>query len=1554
MNRFAFAFVVLCLIECVGPLASFAETTPQVERVLLTEEFNSEGACIADIDGDGANDIVSGCYWYRGPEFRERHAYTSGGPYSIKAYSQFFFCFSHDFNSDQRPDILVVGFPGAEAFWFENPGVIDGDWKKHLAIGDVSNESPIFDDITGDGVPELVCISGGGYGYAKPGDDPTLPWQFVKASNGQGLGRFTHGMGVGDVNGDGRADILETRGWWEQTETPGELFAFHAYPFAQAGGSQMFAYDFDADGDNDVVAVQNAHGWGLRWFEQRGSGDDISFIPHDILPDKEDTNASLNISQMHALSLADMDGDGVKDLVTGKRFFAHGGGDPGAYQLPVLYWFKAVVGGEQVVFEPHLIDVRTGVGTQLTVADVSGDGRPDVVVGNKLGTAVVFNRGEGDSSEELSDALKQVGTSEFAQGVRSTGPLTPEEERATFVLPAGFKAELVVAEPQIAKPMNMAFDADNRLWISSSREYPYAAPADREGTDTIVVLEDRDGDGHRETVTTFADGLNIPIGLYPYKDGVICWSIPNVWFLRDTDGDRRCDKREKLYGPMGFERDTHGMNNSFTRGFDGWLYACHGFNNQTTVAGTDGHEITMHSGNTYRMRLDGSRIEHFSHGLVNPFGMEQTPTGDLLVADCHTKPISLILPNGYYESFGKPHDGLGYVPNVMDHLHGSTAIGGMAQCQTDAWPAIYRGRTFGGNVMTSRVNMNTLEPHGSGIRAREEADFLIAGDSWFRPVDLQFGPDGALYVADFYNRIIGHYEVKLDHPGRDRTSGRIWKITYTGNDERRDAGSRTSVEPYEKPESADDLFAILAASDLKRRMVATDRLVDSHPVEAAQLAAAGLKHESETVRAHSIWILQRLRQLDDADLVAATSDSSELVRVHAFRVLRDRGENLPDEATLLRAGLSDGSPLVKREAVFAAADANESSLVSDLIRLYHNTPADDAFLRHSTRMALRDLLRNEGVLEQVSSSLQPADVKLVAGVCLALGTPEAGEFLVSHIDQLGDVDAATFAEYVKFAARYVAPDTVDRLTAVARERFGDDVDLQLVLLSAAREGLLQRGADWPPAVHQWALDLSSALMDLEQGQPRSDAGRTASWTYVPYPAGSTQDNPFVPTNRRTSTDGTTNTVLVSTIPKGEQRTGLRRSSAFRVDHPFSFYMAGHDGFPDKPANKLNFVRLRDANTHETLTTWYPPRNDTTHKFEWTPPAGTSPTVYLEVVDGDTASAYAWRAVGRFSIPGLNGSDTAKRTRQGVQLVSDFGLAELYPALGTILKTSGADLETASQVANALAHAHGDARLSGLAATVLLGGLTEKQRTAIYAAIAEGNVAEVPELLGQALKAATSVEQFRIAQALIADKSGASTLVDLAEKGLAAPSLLQRAEIADRIAAFKDADLQKRVDDLVAELPSLSAATEQLLATRRTKYLEQPGHAADGAALFKKNCSNCHQIHGQGTQVGPNLDGIGKRGLDRLLEDILDPNRNVDVNFRTTTVITDEGVVHSGLSRGIDGANLVLINNKGEKVTVPSDTIDEQVASRRSLMPENITESLNDEQFRNLVAWLLTQ
>ena len=175
----------------------------------------------------------------------------------------------------------------------------------------------------------------------------------------------------------------------------------------------------------------------------------------------------------------------------------------------------------------------------------------------------------------------------------------------------------------------------------------------------------------------------------------------------------------------------------------------------------------MNSGNTFRWRLDGSHLEYFTHGQVNPFGLTFDPLGNLYSADCHSMPVYMLLRGAYYPSFGKAHDGLGFGPTMISHSHGSTGIGGIAYSAAEQFPSEYRDTVLIGNPVTGRVNHDRLETHGSTRIAIEQPDFVTCDDPWFRPVNLQVGPDGALYIADFYNRIIGHYEVPLDHPGRD-------------------------------------------------------------------------------------------------------------------------------------------------------------------------------------------------------------------------------------------------------------------------------------------------------------------------------------------------------------------------------------------------------------------------------------------------------------------------------------------------------------------------------------------------------------------------------------------------------------------------------------------------------------------------------------------------------------------------------------------------------------------------------------------------------------------
>jgi len=414
--------------------ALLAQTAPpvvtgQFQRIQLTDEFWAEGAHFGDFNKDGTLDVVCGNFWFAGPTFKERHEYYrveksftvkqadgtektiqgyKGALSSENDYSRNFLTYTHDFNADGWIDILVLGFPGAESWWFENPQGKGGLWPQHVAIDFTENESPTFTDLTGDGRPEIVCGSQGYLGYAEY--DPKNPqakftWHSVSPLvMGPGKGgklapvyfKFTHGLGVGDVNGDGRPDFLEKTGWWEQPASlvGDPVWQKHEALFGTRGGAQMFVYDVNADGLNDVITSLDGHGYGIAWFQQTREGGAEGWTKHMIVGETAGENPQgIVFSQPHAMDLVDMDGDGVKDLVTGKRFWAHGpSGDADPMGTPVLYWFRLTRADGRVTWPATLIDDASGVGTQVIAGDLNADGRPDVVVGNKRGAFVLLQK----------------------------------------------------------------------------------------------------------------------------------------------------------------------------------------------------------------------------------------------------------------------------------------------------------------------------------------------------------------------------------------------------------------------------------------------------------------------------------------------------------------------------------------------------------------------------------------------------------------------------------------------------------------------------------------------------------------------------------------------------------------------------------------------------------------------------------------------------------------------------------------------------------------------------------------------------------------------------------------------------------------------------------------------------------------------------------------------------------------------------------------------------------------------------------------------------------
>jgi hypothetical protein len=411
----SFQQVFALVVFAAGGLAlASAEELHVFKRIQLHDQFWSEGANFGDLNNDGKNDLIAGPWWWEGPEFKTRHEYYPAtttfklklGPMTTvtvpgfegtlgnkNTYSDNFFAWAVDFNKDGWNDILIVGFPGKDTSWFENPKSPGGTWTRHQIFEQTDNESPTFADLTGDGKPELICITKGRYGYASPeGSAPSRPWVFHPISPDNHYGNFTHGMGLGDVNGDGRLDLLEKDGWWEQPASlAGDpLWKFHKESFG-TGGSQMYAYDLNGDGLNDVITGLAAHGFGLAWYEQQRSGGQIQFKEHIIMnKEPRENRYGVKFSELHAIELVDMDGDGLKDIVTGKRFWSHGRtGDPDRNTAAVLYWFKTVRNPDHSVeFVPYLIDNDSGVGTQVVVNDLNGDGLPDIVVGNKKGVFI--------------------------------------------------------------------------------------------------------------------------------------------------------------------------------------------------------------------------------------------------------------------------------------------------------------------------------------------------------------------------------------------------------------------------------------------------------------------------------------------------------------------------------------------------------------------------------------------------------------------------------------------------------------------------------------------------------------------------------------------------------------------------------------------------------------------------------------------------------------------------------------------------------------------------------------------------------------------------------------------------------------------------------------------------------------------------------------------------------------------------------------------------------------------------------------------------------------
>ncbi|HUQ68885.1 MAG TPA: PVC-type heme-binding CxxCH protein, partial [Planctomycetaceae bacterium] len=373
-----------------------------------------------------------------------------------------------------------------------------------------------------------------------------------------------------------------------------------------------------------------------------------------------------------------------------------------------------------------------------------------------------------------------------AQDKPPNEPRDPQTAAKMMTVPPGFVVDVVASEPDIVNPVAMAIDERGRFWITESLEYP--RKSDGPGQDRVKILEDTDGDGTCDKFTVFLDGLNIPSGVQVGHGGVWIANSPDILFVPDANRDGVPDGPAQVV-VTGFGRtDTHELPNSLTWGPDGWLYGLNGVFNFSHVKYAEGNPNYKadHAGwpltcAMFRIHPRTREFQVFCEGTSNPWGIAFNDEGDAFVSACVIDHLWHLVETGYYHRQGGPYPPHTWkIESIVKHKHQKAAYCGITWFDSDAYPEQYRKKLYMGNIHGGCINVDRIERNGSTYAGFGEPDFLTANDAWFMPVVQKTGPDGCLYVLDWYDRYHCYQDANRDPKGIDRLKGRLYRVRYQG------------------------------------------------------------------------------------------------------------------------------------------------------------------------------------------------------------------------------------------------------------------------------------------------------------------------------------------------------------------------------------------------------------------------------------------------------------------------------------------------------------------------------------------------------------------------------------------------------------------------------------------------------------------------------------------------------------------------------------------------------------------------------------------------------
>lgn len=1207
----------------------------------------------------------------------------------------------------------------------------------------------------------------------------------------------------------------------------------------------------------------------------------------------------------------------------------------------------------------------------------------------------------------------------------STAALTPEQELATFKVPDGFKVELVAAETEgIGKFISVAWDHAGRMWTMTALDYPVDANENRPfaealykngGRDKLVVYDQPYGPGPAKP-RIFAEGLAIPLGILPWGDGVYAQHGPDIRHYRDKDGDGKADGFDTILSGFGID-DSHLFAHQFTPGPGGWIYLAQGAFNHGEVRRPDGsafatgglfspgpqNSVPFSFCKLARMRADGSDFQLVSSGPNNIWGLTIDRTGEMFMQEANDMgyPIIPFRPGTHVPGVGsqklKPYAPV-QPPSLSPPQMGGTGLSGLALKEESDWPASFTGEGdhrifYLANPITNRVQAVKATAAGSGYTFSKLDDFMTSSDPWFRPIAIQFGPDGALYVVDWYNKIISHNEVPRIHPDRDKTRGRIWRIRHQDQ--------RPAQVPDMTKMPTDDLLLYLESPNQWAQNAAWQQLVlrKAKDLVPTLKALAMDENKSSDTRIHALWTWEELGGADSAPLAGLLKEADRDVRREAARAIGTFAAELGQGqvVNLLKPVLTDADAEVRFAAVLTLNSIKQPEpAVLDLMARFavppdSATPHEAEFQRFLVRATLEQHpARLAAFLDSPDAAPLPAEAKLFASLAL----PEL-EALPRFVNAFAAANRAPTDEEIVLLLK--APPALEKgvtillgqqtnrhpaLLAAVRQRDRVDRVRAARMLSLAASALAKKGAGAQMNADLVAYaasfptpDLAPTLVDTAL-HAVDDAPAPAAANLIAPPKAEARRHLAIEALALLSPDAA---LPLEPLLKDESV-----SPALRVAALVALAPSKQDALA--PAFDALWPRLgpveRSRLTAGLASTKSSARVLLAAIGKGTLKDNEIDAPLLERLNGlypeDPTMKSLWDRMARnfVRVLQLNGKNDSY-VDSNLDLNGPFTI-ETWVKLDEGIDNGDGILSNGKNL---------DLNFFGKKFRVYVGGtlhdvvVAQKEITPgawTHVAVTRDGGGTFRIYLNGELDATstkTTTESFvqcDIGRTSPAQKGTSGELTEYRVWNLARSAADVRASFDRSFAGeprpeglvvyhsplsdWKGASKTAKIAPVLSGPHLLSARDAQEVGEKLARYKtisQKPGDAKSGQTLFAGLCLSCHTLAGKGGNLAPALDGSGHRDLDGLLRALITPNAAVEGGYRAFRVDTRDNRQLEGFLVTRDDSGITLRLMGGTEVRVPAADVAKAEFTNRSLMIEGILDALPEQQVSDLFEYLRT-